>query len=60
MSRFQVGDIVRMWTTSDRFDCCGLIVRSSGIGAFAVYWFFSERVSEYCEDYKLVKVKVFS
>jgi hypothetical protein len=49
-----------MWTTSDRFDCCGLIVRSSGIGAFSVYWFFSERVSEYCEDYKLVKVKVFS
>lgn len=54
---FKIGDTVRIRTASDRPDCYGVILRSAGIGAFAVYWFYNGQVSEYCADYQLVKVK---
>lgn len=55
---FQIGDIVRIWNTSARPDFYGVIMRSAGIGAFAVQWLRSGNVSDYCAAHELVKVKV--
>ena len=53
---FKIGDIVRIWTTPNRPDFYGVIVRSAGIGAFAVQWLSSGNVSDYCAAHELVKV----
>lgn len=53
---FKIGDIVRMWTAPDQPDFYGVIVRSAGVGAFAVQWLRSGIVSNYCAAHELVKV----
>ncbi len=52
---FKIGDIVRIWNTPARPDFYGIIMRSAGIGAFAVQWLRSGNVSN-CSTHQLVKV----
>lgn len=53
---FKIGDIVRIWNTPAQPDFYGVIMRSAGIGAFAVQWLRSGNISNYCAAHELVKV----